>query len=89
MYTLTLTHEERKAFDWVGHRYAAGIVGDLLTANCMSEHDYWDINGDITFEIPENVAWEIQDEFRTDDAMFPCFSPELSAKLQEFLDKIV
>ena len=30
MYTLTLTVDERRAFDWVGDRYNSGKVADLL-----------------------------------------------------------
>ena len=31
MYDLTLTADERQAFDWVGDRYNSGKVADLLT----------------------------------------------------------
>ena len=30
MYNLTLTADERQAFDWVGDRYNSGKVADLL-----------------------------------------------------------
>ena len=34
MYSLTLTADERRAFDWVGSRYNSGKVADLLV-DCM------------------------------------------------------
>ena len=36
MYTLTLTADERRAFDWVGDRYNSGKVADLLS-DCIPE----------------------------------------------------
>ena len=36
MYTLTLTADERRAFDWVGDRYNSGKVADLLI-DCIPE----------------------------------------------------
>ena len=30
MYSLTLTADERRAFDWVGSRYNSGKVADIL-----------------------------------------------------------
>ena len=30
MYSLTLTADERRAFDWVGYRYNSGKIADLL-----------------------------------------------------------
>ncbi len=60
MYTLTLTADERRAFDWVGDRYNSGKVADLLT-DCLPEDREWGDDGDITFHIPEHVAWEINE----------------------------
>lgn len=92
MYTLTLTQEERKAFDWVGDRYAAGDIAKLLSS-CLfkpqSGDDYWHGIGDVTFEVPEHVAWEIWGLTQTDDAPWPCFAPELAEKMQKFVDGIV
>ena len=34
MYVLTLTADERRAFDWVGSRYNSGKVAYLLTIAC-------------------------------------------------------
>ena len=37
MYTLTLTADERRAFNWVGSRYNSGKVADLLIG-CIPEN---------------------------------------------------
>ena len=55
MYTLTLTADERRAFDWVGDRYNSCKFADLLIG-CIPENREWDDDGDITFQIPEHVA---------------------------------
>ncbi len=58
MYSLSLTADERRAFDWVGDRYNSGKVASLLI-DCLPEDRVWGDDGDITFAIPEHVAWEI------------------------------
>jgi hypothetical protein len=40
MYTLTLTADERRAFDWVCDRYNSGNVADLLL-DCLPEDREW------------------------------------------------
>ena len=60
MYTLTLTADDGRAFDWVGDRYNSGKVADLLL-DCMPEDREWGDDDDITFNIPEHVAWEINE----------------------------
>jgi len=60
MYTLTLTADERRAFDWVGDRYNSGKVASLLR-DCIPEDREWSDDGDITFTIPEHIAWEINE----------------------------
>ncbi len=89
MYTLTLTNDERQAFDWVGGRYAAGEISSLLTAECMGEDDEWSQDGPITFNIPEWVAWQISELADEDDSRWPCFSEELCEKLDDFINSIV
>ncbi len=88
MYYLTLTKEERKAFDWVGGRYAAGEIADLLVS-CMGPDDEWTQEGDIAFSIPEHVAWDITELAHEEDYSWPCFAPALASKLNEFLGQIV
>jgi hypothetical protein len=95
MYELTLTLSERKAIDWVGNRYSNGA--DLFSAlqDCSSssahgeDEDAWDTDGDITFHVPEHVAWKITENAANEDGYWPCFSPELAEKMQRFVDAIV
>ncbi len=88
MYKLTLTHDERAAFDWVGYRYNAGEVAALIWEEYRGELE-WDAEGDIEFEIPESVAWLIKELAEEENMTWPCFAPELRDKLNSFLDKIV
>lgn len=89
MYTLTLTPDERKAFDWVGNRYIAGDVANLLQMKCQPENVEWDSSDDITFTIPENIAWHIYDLANQEEFMWPCFSGSLATKLNTLLNSIV
>jgi hypothetical protein len=73
MYSFTLTADEWRAFDWVGDRYNSGKVADLLM-DCIPEDREWGDDGDITFQIPEHLAWEIRPG-RT--GRWTCFAPEL------------
>ena len=41
------------------------------------------------FHLPEHVAWEIQRLAEEEDLFWPCFSPELRNKLNDFLGQIV
>jgi len=54
MYSLMLTAEERRAFDWVGGRYNSGKVAGLLL-DCIPEDRAWSDDDDITFAIPERL----------------------------------
>src|SRR3954468_2161024 len=52
LYTLILTADERRAFDWVGDRYNAGAVADLLR-DCIPEgQPEWEDDGEIAFTLP-------------------------------------
>lgn len=83
MYTLTLTHEERKAIDWVGHRYSNGDdFYHLLILECDYDND-WDFDGDVEFRIPEHIAWEIC------KLEWPCFSKDFVEKLVSFCERMV
>jgi hypothetical protein len=88
MYPLSLSIDERRAFDWVGDRYAAGRIADLLSG-CLSGDDAWDNPGELSFGVPESTAWEIRDLAEAEGFAWPCFAPELAAKLTEFCDRIV
>lgn len=87
-YELTLTKGERDAFDWVGGRYNGGEVSRLLTG-CMGPDDEWSQDGDITFDIPEHIAWKINELAEQEGYAWPCFAPELVRKLNAFCDSIV
>lgn len=101
MYTLTLTREERKAIDWVGFRYAHGteLYQALADCNWHAQHRVsdsadeldiaWDGDYDITFLIPECVAWEIHNIGEDCNWLWDCFSPELSYKLNQFCFTVV
>lgn len=90
MYRLTLTSTERSAFDWVGNRYAAGEVASLLLRCQQEPADVdWDAPQDITFIVPEHIAWAINDLADDEDHAWPCFAPELVSKLEAFCAAIV
>lgn len=90
MYQLILTHDERKAFDWVGDRYNADTVACLLRMNCSFTPDVdWDSDEDITYNIPKWVSWQIKELADEEDRLWPCFSDSLRRKLNGFLDSIV
>jgi hypothetical protein len=77
-----------KAFDWVGDCYNSGKVSDLLS-DCLPEDRAWADEGDITFTIPEHVAWQINELAEEEDHTWACFAPELVTKLNEFCWSIV
>lgn len=97
MYTLTLTVAEQKAIDGVGNRYRHG--NDLYNLLVLCTWNYEGQNGedtewvwgmhDITFQIPESVAWQIVDIIEDEDEKLACFSDELRAKLYDFSVKVV
>lgn len=92
-YRLTLTLAERQAIDWVGFRYPHGDeLSDCLT-DCRvrwePESIGWCDRGEITFIMPEYVAWAIQAIAEECDYRFDCFSPNFRMKLTRFCDSIV
>ena len=88
MYSLTLTPGERQAFDWVGDRYNSGKVADLLI-DCIPEDREWGDDSDITFTIPEHVAWQINELAEEEGYTWVCFAPALEAKLNDLCWSIV
>jgi len=84
MYRLTLTQSEREAMDFVGGRYWNGHdLYTLLWSDSGQEPGDvdWDSPDDITFVIPEHVAWQIADNMEEEG--LPLFSDEL---VQKFWD---
>ena len=87
MYHLTLTFSERQAIDWVGYRYSHGDTFYKILVECIPGDVEWSDVVDITFDIPENKAWEMQELLW--DSQFECFSEELASKLVQFMGSIV
>lgn len=96
MYSLTLTRNERRAIDWVGHRHSNG--NDLADLLCQCEQKTspgyegeldWNEGEDITFFVPEHIAWQIAENAESEDGLWPCFAKELANKMQAFVDGIV
>lgn len=88
-YDLTLSSGERQAFDEIGDRYSTGNdVADLLREN-MPDGCEWGDEGDITFDLPEHVAWEINDLSGEEDHLWPCFDTVLREKMTDLCDSIV
>ena len=93
MYKLTLSLAERQAIDFVGGRYSNGhSLYRQLWVEC-DEHSPtdadWDYDGEITFDVPEHVAWRISDIGDADWNQWPLFAPELKAKMEDFVNSIV
>ncbi len=90
MYTLTLTADERRAINWVGYRYSHGDDLHKLLNKCRQRPDVdWDERCDITFEIPEHIAWEIGQMGDEGNYQWDCFAENLADKLTEFCMKLV
>jgi hypothetical protein len=82
MYCLTLTADERQAFDWVGSRYNSGKVAELLL-DCIPEDREWSDDGEITFNLPEHVTWQNNELAEEEGYSWACFAPDLVGKLNE------
>ena len=72
MYSLTLTADERRAFDWVGDRYNSGKVASLLL-DCMRYNLEWREDADATshsgsawsasWSLPRRgVGWRVENQ---------------------------
>lgn len=89
-YSLTLTKSEREAFDWVGNRYqSSGNDTKCLLVRCLPEDKAWDDEGDITFNLPEHIAWQINKYADEEEYTFPCFDHNLIQKMLDLVDAIV
>ena len=87
MYRLTLTAGERKAIDWIGNRYSHGHdLYKLLWTHCEpADNTYdWDSDKAITFEVSEDVAWQIAAIAEECEYRWDCFAPEFAEKLTLF-----
>ena len=95
-YKLTLSYGERKAIDWIGYRYFHGDdlykllrQGKKTNPTMPSDEIEWSGNYDITFELPEHVAWEIKDGIEDENCELSCFADTLKEKLLTFIDGII
>jgi hypothetical protein len=88
-YKLTLTEDERVAFDFVGDRYSNGDDMLRIIAEYPTEGKEWDSPGDVTFDLPEYAAWQIADLAKEDDESFPYFGEDLTIKMLKFIEQIV
>jgi hypothetical protein len=88
MYKLTLTNSERQAIDFVGGRYPHGHDLFKLLMSCDFEND-WDCEGDITFTMPEHVAWAIDGLAEEGEHQWALFSSDFAWKMENFLMQIV
>ena len=88
-YTLTLTKQERRAFDFVGDSYNAHDVARLLRLHCCPDYLEWSGDYNITFTIPEHIAWQICELAEEEDNLWPCFSDDLNAKMVAFTEAVV
>lgn len=95
MYQLTLTYPKRKAIDWVGYRYGHGNnLRDILEeaeskVNPDYDCDRWEEPIDLMFNIPENLAWAINDIGEECEFRWDCFYKALADKLTDFCRQIV
>lgn len=89
MYNLTLTEDERAAFDFVGDRYQTGYKIRRILEQCLPEDKCWDDKGEIEFKVPEHLAWEINELAEDEAHLWPLFGNDLVEKMVEFTCKIV
>ena len=88
-YKLSLTKDERDAFNWVGDRYATGDNVSTLLCGCLPDDKQWDDEGDILFPVPEYIAWEIKLCSEEENDFWPCFDDALKLKMIKFCESIV
>jgi hypothetical protein len=91
-YRLTLTHDERRAIDWIGDRYWNGhdlfrTLWILSTLEEPADVDEWIDPRDMTFAVPEPAAWAISIWYAEEGC--PCFAPDLAAKIARFCEVVV
>ena len=104
-YRLTLNKAERRAFDWIGDRYANGHdMIDALTPSGQTtienpdgtpyQGEYvWpcELNStdELTYCLTESQAWVVVELANKEDNLWPCFSSDLVKKMTEFCNRIV
>ena len=81
MYSLTLTADERRAFDWVGTRYNSR-QGRRPLARLHPRGPRVGRRRRHHVHIPEHVAWEINELAEEEDYAWACFAPALAAQAE-------
>jgi len=89
VYQLTLSQSDRQAIDFCGDRYPHGddLFKILIHCDTQPEADGWYYPGPLTFQIPENIAWEIAELLKDSD--YSLLGDNLKYKLLTFIDSIV
>lgn len=80
------------AIDWIGSRYRHGweLYHCLwVQSKAIPDNVDWDDEKDITFSVPENVAWKIRDIGEECQYRWDCFSINLASHLSHFCENIV
>lgn len=87
-YQLTLTYDQRRGIDFVGHRNRNGNDLYDILMECIPEDVEWGEKKTITFNVPEHLAWEIL-QIREDEDGWPYFVESFVQIMENFCDKIV
>lgn len=85
MYSLTLSKEERSAFDWVGNRYTNGDAMWNVLTDYLPEGVEWLDDGAITFELPLEAVQALKRLAQQENNLWPCFSNRLKYKMIAFV----
>ena len=92
MYQLKLAKDDRKAIDWIGHRYGHGTsLKNILESpeiECSPEAD-WDSDLEITYILPEFKAWELHEVVTQDNLDCINLGSNLAQELTRFVNSIV
>ena len=88
-YRLDLTAEEHKALAWVADRYySASVLYDGMDATDENDQDWGG-----SFDIPEHVAWEYEEELSEENGggliVPPCVGGTLADKLIALRERIM
>lgn len=65
------------------------LIAAENTITSVPVDEAWESNHDITFDLPECVAWRINEGFEAEGYQFACLAEDFAAKLQNFVDSIV
>ena len=88
MHFLELSPEERRAIDWIGHRYFHGtkLLKLLWSCDTLPSDVNWDSDNHIVFYVPDNVREKIRAGFKEENFEFAGLSGEFAKKLLLFVE---